>query len=76
MDNSTERNKMLGVAEEYLKNRYPYWSKDFLIYEKGIKTKDRLAQIKEKYDKQREKEQKVLENLKKTKPPVGFFFID
>ena len=40
MDNSTERQRMLGIAEEYLKGWYPYWSREFLIYEKGINTKE------------------------------------
>ena len=76
LDNSTERKKMLWIAEAYLKDCYPYWSKDLLIYEKRLSTKDRLAQVREKYEKQRLREHEVLEKSKKTKPPEGFFFID
>ena len=63
-------------AEEYLMSCYPYWSKDFLIYEKGINTKARLSQIRQEYEKHREKEQQTQENVKKTKPPEGFYFLE
>lgn len=76
LDNSTQRKEMLRVAEEYLRAKYPYWNKDMLIFEKGINTKERLSQIKEKYEKQCEREQKVLENAKKTKLPEGFFLLE
>lgn len=76
LDNSPERGKMLGIAETYLKGFYPYWSRELLIYEKCLSTKERLSQAREKYEKQRLREQEILKKSKKTKPPEGFFFID
>lgn len=76
MDNSTKRKEMLRVAEEYLKDCYPYWDKSFLIYEKGIKTKDRVKSIKAEYEKQRALSLSESKNMIKTKPPEGFYFLE
>lgn len=39
LDNSISRPVMLEIAKQYLKNFYPDWSADKVIYKKGIKTK-------------------------------------
>lgn len=76
LDNSTKRNEMLGIAEEHLKSCYPYWSKDFLIYEKGINTKERVQSIRRNYEKQRLLSMSQSKNVKMTKPPEGFYFLE
>lgn len=76
MDNSTKRQEMLTIAEGYLRSRYPYWDKSFLIYEKGIKTKDRVLSIRENYEKQRAESKSKSENVDLTKPPEGFWYLD
>ena len=76
MDNSTERQRMLGITEEHLKRCYPYWDKSFLIYEKGIKTKDRACSIRANYEKQRAVEQSEGKNAEMTKLPEGFYFLE
>jgi len=76
LDNSTKRKEMLGIAEEHLKHCYPYWDKSFLIYEKGIKTKERVQSIKAEYEKQRALSMSQAENVIKTKPPEGFYFLE
>ena len=75
MDNSTKRSEMLGAAETYLRARYPYWSREILIYEKGIMTKARVQSIREKYEEQRSFETLTVKNAEKTKLPDGFFFL-
>ena len=75
MDNSTDRENMLRVAEDHLRCCYPYWDKSFLIYEKGINTKERVQSIRQEYEKQRICDTSQQENVKKTKPPEGFWFI-
>lgn len=76
MDNSTERQRMLGIAEEHLRCCYPYWDKSFLIYEKGIKTKDRAKSIRENYEKQRVLDLSDAKKAEKTKLPKGFYFLE
>lgn len=76
MDNSTKRKEMLRVAEEHLKACYPYWDKSFLIYEKGIKTKDRVQSIKATYEKQRAETISETKNADLTKPPEGFWYLE
>ncbi|MBR2556128.1 MAG: HNH endonuclease [Aeriscardovia sp.] len=76
LDNSTERKKMLGIAEGYLKRCYPYWDKSFLIYEKGINTKARVFSIREEYEKQRTLSVSQAKNVIMTKPPEGFYFLE
>ena len=39
LDNSISRPVMLEIAKQYLKNFYPDWSADNVIYKKGIETK-------------------------------------
>ena len=75
LDNSTKRQQMLTFAEEHLRARYPYWDKSFLIYEKGIKTKDRAMSAKRNYEKMGAFEGKEQKNIDLTKPPQGFWFI-
>ena len=76
LDNSTKRKELLRVAEEHLKNCYPYWDKSFLIYEKGIKTKERVQSIRAEYEKQRALSMSQSKNVIKTKPPEGFYFLE
>ena len=76
MDNSTKRKEMLDIAEGYLRSKYPYWDKSFLIYEKGIKTKDRVLSVKQNYDKQRALEVSQSKNVIKTKLPEGFWYLE
>lgn len=76
MDNSTNRKEMLNIAEGYLRSKYPYWSKSFLIYEKGINTKDRVLSVKASYEKQRALSLSQSENVKKTKLPEGFWYLE
>lgn len=75
MDNSTKRQQMLSFAREHLKARYPYWDESLLVYEKGIKTKDRVKEVKRNYEKQRLLEESERKNIDLTKPPQGFWFI-
>lgn len=75
MDNSTDRKEMLRTAEEYLRIRYPYWDRSLLIYEKGIKTEERVVSARRNYEKQRTLERSVPKNIDLTKPPEGFWFI-
>ena len=67
---------MLDIAERYLRSKYPYWDKSFLIYEKGIKTKDRVLSVKQNYDKQRAFEVSQSKNVIKTKLPEGFWYLE
>lgn len=76
LDNSTKRKTMLGVAEEHLKNCYPYWSRDLLIYEKGINTKARVQSIRKEYEKQGLLSTLQRKNVIKTKAPEGFIFLE
>lgn len=76
LDNSTKRKAMLGVAEEHLKNCYPYWGRDLLIYEKGINTKARVQSIREEYEKQRILSLSQTKKVIKTKAPEGFYFLE
>ena len=76
LDNSTKRKEMLRVAENHLKAIYPYWDKSFLIYEKGIKTKDRVKLVRGNCDKQRGLSKSESKNLDLTKTPEGFWFIE
>ena len=76
MDNSTKRKEMLTKAEGYLRSKYPYWDKSFLVYEKGIKTKDRVLSIRQNYDKQRTLDTSQSENVIKTKLPEGFWYLE
>lgn len=75
LDNSTDRKEMLRIAEEHLRSYYPYWDRSLLIYEKGIKTKERAVRAKQNYEKQRTLEGSVPKNIDLTKPPEGFWFI-
>ena len=75
MDNSTKRKEMLTKAEGYLRAKYPYWDKSFLIYEKGIKTKDRVLSVKQEYEKQRALSMPQSENVIKTKHTDGFWYL-
>lgn len=76
LDNSTKRKAMLGVAEEHLKNCYPYWGSDLLIYEKGINTKARVQSIREEYEKQKLLSLSQIKKVIKTKAPEGFYFLE
>ena len=67
---------MLGVAEEHLKNCYPYWGSDLLIYEKGINTKARVQSIREEYEKQKLLSLSQIKKVIKTKAPEGFYFLE
>ena len=67
---------MLDIAERYLRSKYPYWDKSFLIYEKGIKTKDRVLSVKQNYDKQRAFEVSQSKNVIKTKLTEGFWYLE
>lgn len=39
LDNSTERKKMIQVAEDYLKKKYPGWKRENFIFDKWRKDK-------------------------------------
>lgn len=76
LDNSTKRKEMLRVAEDYLKAAYPYWNRDLLIYQKGIKTKDRVLLLRQEHEKQRAESISKSKNVDLTKPPEGFWYLD
>lgn len=76
LDNSIKRNEMLRVAENYLRAAYPYWDRSLLIYQKGIKTKDRVQLMRQEYEKQRAESKSKSKNVDLTKAPEGFWYLN
>ena len=76
LDNSPHRKEMLRVAADYLKRRYPYWSKEMLIYEKGIMTKARAQSIRQEYEKKRAETMSEQKNIDLTKLREGFWYLE
>ena len=78
MDNSTNRQQMLQVAAEHLRQFYEGWNEDSLVYDKWQKDKghkeiktDKISKNKSLNAKFEEKPQKD-----KEKPPQGFYFLE
>ena len=78
MDNSTDRQHMLQVAAEHLRQFYEGWNEDSLVYDKWHKDKAQ-EQIKEqKFSNNQDLNGKIAEKPQKDKadePPDGFYFI-
>lgn len=76
LDNSTQRKKMLPVAEQYLRSRYQGWNKESLIYKKGMETKCRSVSKSTNTDTAYIADNKKATEGKKTECPQGFWFIE
>ena len=76
LDNSTQRKKMLPVAEQYLRSRYQGWNKESLIYKKGMETKCRSVSKSANTDTAYNADNKKATEGKKTECPQGFWFIE
>lgn len=78
LDNSTDRQQMLQVAAEHLRQFYEGWNEDSLVYDKWHKDKghkeiktDKISKNQSLNAKYEEKPQKD-----KEKPPQGFSFLE
>lgn len=78
MDNSTDRQQMLQVAAEHLKQFYEGWNEDSLVYDKWHKDKAQEHINVQKISKNQSLNAKFEEKMQKDKekPPQGFYFLE
>lgn len=79
LDNSTDRQQMLQVAAEHLKQFYEEWNEDNLVYDKWHKDKAQEHINEQKISKNQSLNVKIAENPQKDKakePPQGFYFLE